>query len=176
MNRETLSACAAEIRFAENAEASFSGYAAIFNEPDSYGDTIRAGAFRNTLKKRAAPPSMFWNHNSDRPIGVWTSLVEDAKGLKVEGRLITETAAGAEAYALLKAGAVSGLSIGFRSRSSERGANGSRILTQIELVEVSLVSLPAASKARVTNVKNTGASGLAALSEAVRRAAHTIRG
>lgn len=176
MRRETLTVQATELKFTSNDQPIFSGYAAVFGEPDSYGDTIKPGAFRKSLGQRNAPPSMFWNHNADRPIGIWTSLIEDRKGLKVEGQLITDVSSGAEAYALLKAGAVSGLSIGFRARSSEKGPNGGRVLTEIDLVEISLVSLPAASKARVTSVKNAGSSGLAALSEAARRAARTVRG
>lgn len=179
MTRETRTLPAPELRFAANETGVFSGYASIFGEPDSYGDTIEPGAFRKTLaeSKKLGGPAMFWNHNSDEPIGVWTELVEDERGLKVTGRLVTETIRGAEAYALLKAGAVNGLSIGFRARSAERGANGGRVLTDIELVEISLVPLPAASKARVTNVKGTAEpAGAAAFVEAARRAASIIRG
>lgn len=176
--RETLTLTAPEVRFATDEAGTFSGYASVFDEPDSYGDTIRKGAFRKSLTARKATggPAMFWNHNPDAPIGVWTELEEDARGLKVTGKLVTETARGAEALALLKAGAVNGLSIGFRARSSERGPNGGRVLTDIDLVEISLVSLPAASKARVTSVKGAaGPAGVAAFIEAARRAATLIR-
>lgn len=180
MARETKTVSAAEVRFATDDEAgTFSGYASVFGEPDSYGDTIKPGAFKKTLAKRSATggPSMFWNHNPDTPIGVWTELAEDARGLKVTGRLVTETTRGAEALALLKAGAVNGLSIGFRAKASERGPNGGRILTEIELVEISLVSLPAASKARVTSVRHDRQpAGHAAFIEAARRAAASLKG
>jgi HK97 family phage prohead protease len=101
-------------------------------------------------------------HDPREVIGVWTDLAEDERGLKVAGHLVLETARGSEAHALLKAGALDGLSIGFRARSAERGANGGRVLTDIDLVEISLVSLPAASKARVTTVKTMEDAGSAA--------------
>ncbi|RAH99854.1 HK97 family phage prohead protease [Acuticoccus sediminis] len=179
MQRETLTVRADEVRFASDDEGVFTGYASIFGEPDSYGDTIRPGAFRKALSTRAATggPPMFWNHDPSQPIGVWTELVEDSRGLKVTGRLITETRAGAEALALLKAGAVNGLSIGFRARKSERGAKGGRVLTDIDLVEISLVSLPAASNARVTSVRHDRQpAGTAAFVQAVRRAAASLKG
>jgi len=177
MKRETSTLPAVEVRFATDESGTFEGYASVWNETDSYGDTIKPGAFKRTLSKRGAAPSMFWNHDPDQPIGVWTDLAEDARGLKVKGKLVTETVRGAEALALLKAGAISGLSIGFRAVRSERGPNGGRVLTEIELVEISLVSLPAASKARITNVKGAAAeAGAAAFVEAVRRAALSIRG
>ncbi len=175
MARDTRTLPAAEVRFATDETGTFSGYASVWNEPDSYGDTIKPGAYRKTLSKRSGGPSMFWNHDPNQPIGVWTSIVEDARGLKVEGKLVVETVKGAEALALLKAGAVNGLSIGFRAIRSERGPNGGRLLTEIDLVEISLVSLPAASKARITSVKASPA-GTAAFVEAARRAALSIKG
>jgi Escherichia/Staphylococcus phage prohead protease len=179
MTRETLTLAAAEVRFATDEAGTFSGYASVFGEPDSFGDTIKPGAFRKTLaehRRQQTTPGMFWNHDPDRPIGVWSSLEEDGRGLKVAGQLVTETLQGREAHLLLRAGAVSGLSIGFRARSSERGPNGGRVLTDIELVEISLVSLPAASKARVTSVKGVAnPAGAAAFFEAVRRAALAIK-
>lgn len=179
MNYETLGLASQECRFATDEAGTFSGYASIFGEADSYGDTIKPGAFRKTLseRKKTGGPAMFWSHNPDEPIGVWTDLVEDERGLKATGKLVTETARGAEAYALLKAGAVNGLSIGFRARSAERGPNGGRVLTDIELIEISLVSLPAASRARVTQVKGAVSSAsAAAFVQAARRAALSIRG
>jgi HK97 family phage prohead protease len=178
MSRETRTLIATELRFSDDQPGTFSGYASVFNEPDSYGDTIKAGAFRKAIAQRSKSggPAMFWNHNSDQPIGVWTELAEDARGLKVTGRLVVETARGAETLALLKAGAVNGMSIGFRARSAERGPNGGRVLTDIDLVEISIVSLPAASKARVTSVKSDGDPAAAAFVLAARRAAQAIRG
>lgn len=179
MKRETITLAAAEVRFAADDAGTFTGYASVFGEPDTYGDTVKRGAFARTIRERKVTggPAMFWNHDSNLPIGVWSELVEDERGLRVTGQLVVETVKGAEAHALLKAGAVNGLSIGFRARKAERGPNGGRVLTDIELVEISLVSLPAATKARVTNVKGAaGQASVAAFTQAARRAALAIRG
>lgn len=156
-----------EARFSVEEAGTFSGYAAVFGAPDAFGDTIKAGAFAKSLREHAArktAPGLFWMHDPAEPIGRWTALAEDEKGLKVTGQLVLETTRGREAHALLKAGALNGLSIGFRARQSERGPNGNRVLTDIDLVEISLVSLPAALRARVTSVKSSpgAAPGLAA--------------
>jgi hypothetical protein len=167
------------IRFDAGGDAGvFSGYASIFGEPDSFSDTIKPGAFKKSLREHATrktKPGLFWMHDPTEPIGVWTDLTEDERGLKVAGKLVLETVRGSEAHALLKAGALNGLSIGFRARSAERGPNGGRVLTDIDLVEISLVSLPAASKARVTNVKTVKAVGSAtAFVEACRKASRSL--
>lgn len=176
--RETKTVEAAEIRLDDGDAGTFTGYAAIFMEPDAFGDTIKPGAFAKTIAKRSGRPvAMFWNHNPDKVIGMWADLREDQRGLKVTGKLVLETEAGREAHALLKAGAVNGLSIGYRPVSSERGANGNRQLTAIELAEISVVALPAASRARVTSVKHDdGTAGLSAFTRAAKEAAKAIRG
>ena len=123
-----------EVRFAAGDEGTFSGYAAIFDEPNAYGEILKRGAFKKTLRehaRRKTRPGLFWMHDPAEPIGVWSTIVEDEKGLKVEGQIVLATARGLEAHALLKAGAVNGLSIGFRARGSERGPNGVRVLEQI---------------------------------------------
>ncbi|WP_026987654.1 HK97 family phage prohead protease [Fodinicurvata fenggangensis] len=179
--KETRQLPASEVKFAADDETgAFSGYASVWNEPDSFGDVIQRGAFQKTLtehRSQGGRPAMFWNHDPSSPIGVWDSLEEDTRGLKVSGRLVTDTTKGREAHSLLKAGAINGLSIGFRSRQSKRGANGGRVLTDLELVEISLVTLPAASKARVTSVRNAGRpTRNAAFVQAVRRAAKSLKG
>jgi uncharacterized protein len=169
------------VRFDAGDQAgAFSGYASVFGEPDTFGDTIKPGAFRRSLREHATKktkPGLFWMHDPREPIGVWTELAEDERGLKVAGQLVLETARGSEAHALLKAGALDGLSIGFRARSSERGPNGGRVLTDLELVEISLVSLPAASKARVTTVKTmkgAGSQSVAAFIDACRKTTRSL--
>lgn len=174
MNRDTLDF---EVRFAADDAGTFTGHAAIFDEPNSFGEIVKRGAFRKSIsehRSRGTKPPMLWSHDPGEVIGVWSDLTEDEKGLAVTGRLITETTRGKEAHALLKAGAVNGLSIGFRARSSERGPNGVRVLTDIELVEISIVSLPAASAARVTKVRSAG-NGLHQFAEAARHAAAAIQ-
>lgn len=180
MKRETKDIAAAEVRFAADGDAgTFSGYASIFGEPDAHGDIIRAGAYRTAIRemRAGARPPMFWDHNQGKPIGVWTEIAEDARGLKVTGRLVTETRDGADAHALMKAGAVNGLSIGFRARKAERDKSGARVLTDIDLVEISLVALPSARRARVDSVKGAAhPASHAAFLQAARRAALIIKG
>lgn len=154
----------------------FAGYAAVFGRPDRGGDVVRAGAFARSLKRGAGSVPLLWQHEAGRPIGRIDYLKEDRRGLRVIARL-SESAAGREAAALLKEGAVSGLSFGYRvreatgplrlpacgSRSGQAStgagraeggagsgrADGLRELIDVDLVEVSLVTLPMQPKARV---------------------------
>lgn len=162
-----------EVKFSTDEAGLLSGYASVFGgEPDSYGDVIVRGAFAASLaehKTAGTAPLLLWQHDPSEPIGVWLELREDATGLAVSGRLILETRRGQEAYALLKAGALNGLSIGFRTRDSERRAGGGRNLKNLELIEISLVSIPAATRARVTSVKTAQADTSAAMGAAIRR-------
>lgn len=135
----------------------FEGYASTFGgPPDSYGDVIAPGAFARALAEHAAAgsrPAMLWQHDTRAPIGRWSRIVEDERGLAVEGRLTLEVQRAKEAYALLRDGALGGLSIGFRTRRSEAGEHGGRLLTELELLEISLVTLPANRAAMVAAVK-----------------------
>lgn len=135
----------------------FEGYGSTFGgDPDTYGDVIAPGAFTNSLKEHLSKqtrPAMLWGHDMHEPIGSWTSLSEDAYGLKVQGKLTLASRRGKEAYALMQDGAVS-LSIGFKLRRSSRGSNGVRILQDIDLWEISVVSIPANTSARITSVKS----------------------
>jgi HK97 family phage prohead protease len=131
----------------------FAGYAAIFDRPDRGGDVIRAGAFAGACKRPAGSVPLLWQHAPGRPIGRIEHLKEDRRGLRVIGRL-SEGAAGREAAALLKEGAVRGLSFGYRVR--EASGEGPRELTDLELVEVSLVTLPMQPKARVHALEASG--------------------
>lgn len=153
-----------EIKFALQTGGEFEGYASVFgDEPDAYGDTIAPGAFTDTLarhKMEGSTPLLLWSHDQSAPIGKWLSLEEDQRGLKVRGRLVLDTVKGAEAYALLKAQALNGLSIGYRVLGFERLPGGGRKLTEIELFEISLVTLPASKRARVTGVKSAPAENL----------------
>jgi HK97 family phage prohead protease len=98
---------------------------------------------------------MLWQHGASAPIGVWTEMVEDAKGLRVKGQLALEVTQGKEAHALLKMGAVNGLSIGFVSKEWAYDRDTEiRTLNAVDLWEVSLVTFPANGKSRVTNVKS----------------------
>lgn len=131
----------------------FSGYGSVFGVIDSYKEIVVAGAFAESLKTRQ--PSLLWQHRSGEPIGIYTGVKEDAVGLHVEGKLALKTTRGAEAYELLKMGAVSGLSIGFQVRDeSYDRVSGINTLKALDLWEVSLVTFPANDAARVTGVKS----------------------
>ena len=134
------------------------GYGSVFGVRDNYDDVIAKGAFIQSLKDHKAAgtmPAMLWQHDAEKPIGVWTAMVEDEKGLRIKGQLAMETVRGKEAHALLKMGALNGLSIGFMSKEwSYDRETEVRTLTAIDLWEVSLVTFPANEKARVTNVKS----------------------
>jgi len=129
------------------------GYATLFGKADQSGDIVMPGAFAASLARRAesgASVKLLWQHDPARPIGVWDEVREDASGLWVEGRLLTGVQAGAEAAILLEAGAIDGLSIGYRVVRAERGQDGvGRKLVEIELWEVSLVTFPMLPEARV---------------------------
>jgi uncharacterized protein len=128
------------------------GYASLFGKTDQGGDIVRAGAYALSLKRLAAKNGrvkMLWQHDPTQPIGVWDEVREDAKGLWVKGRILTEVAKGREAAALLSAGAIDGLSIGYRTVKAERDGKGQRLLSELELWEVSLVTFPMLSEARV---------------------------
>jgi len=130
----------------------FSGYGSVFGVVDSYKEIVAPGAFADSLTSKM--PSLLWQHRSGEPIGVYTGVKEDSVGLHVEGKLALKTARGAEAYELLKMGAVTGLSIGFVPREdSYDKVTGIRTLKKLDLWEVSLVTFPANDAARVTGVK-----------------------
>ena len=140
------------------ADGTVEGYGSVFGVRDNYDDVIAKGAFVQSLNDHKAAgtmPAMLWQHDADKPIGVWTEMVEDEKGLRIKGQLAMETVKGKEAHALLKMGALNGLSIGFMAKewAYERDTEV-RTLTAIDLWEVSLVTFPANEKARVTNVKS----------------------
>jgi HK97 family phage prohead protease len=124
------------------------GHASLFDVPDASGDEVAPGAFAATLARPALRPKLLWQHDPAQPIGVWDVLREDERGLWAEGRLIGEVRAGAEALALLRAGAVDGLSIGFRTVRAARLPDGRRRLIEVELWEISLVTFPMLDEAR----------------------------
>lgn len=136
----------------------FEGHGSVFGVEDSYGDIVAPGAFQKTLEEHRAAgtlPVMLWQHDTAQPIGVYTEMREDSRGLFVKGKLLTETAKGKEAHAFLKAKAIRGLSIGFMTRGYEWDETSQiRTVTDIDLWEVSLVTFPANRQAGVEAVKN----------------------
>jgi len=128
------------------------GYASLFGKADQGGDVVQKGAYAASLKRLAARGGrvkMLWQHDPAHPIGVWDEVREDATGLWVKGRILTEVEKGREAAALVAAGAIDGLSIGYRTVKAERDGKGQRLLSELELWEVSLVTFPMLPEARV---------------------------
>lgn len=138
-------------------KGTFEGLASTFRgQPDSFGDVIAPGAFTKSLAEHKAAdtmPALLWQHDTRSPIGRWLEVAENRNGLKVKGKLTLPVQRAAEAHALMLDKAVNGLSIGFRTRASEPRKDGGRTLTDIELLEISLVTMPANGRARVTGVK-----------------------
>jgi len=129
-----------------------SGYASLFGNKDDGGDVVAPGAYAASLDRlKAAKRSvkMLWQHDPGRPIGIWDEIWEDKKGLFVKGRILEDVQLGAEAIALIQAGAIEGLSIGYRTRRAEKAPGGGRMLHEVELWEVSLVTFPMLPEARV---------------------------
>ncbi|MEM1074954.1 MAG: HK97 family phage prohead protease [Pseudomonadota bacterium] len=144
-------------RFSERLEVrdgcQISGYASLFGDVDQGNDVVAPGAYAASLSDLAAnggKVKMLWQHNPSEPIGIWDEVREDAKGLYVKGRLLDAVAKGREAKALIEAGAIDGLSIGYRTRKSTRNSEGQRLLKELELWEVSLVTFPMLPNARIT--------------------------
>ncbi len=129
-----------------------SGYASLFGRKDQGGDIVLQGAYSDSLKRLSAGGrrvKMLWQHDPTQPIGIWDEVREDGKGLWVKGRLLPEVEKGREAAALLSAGAIDGLSIGYRTVKAERDGKGQRLLQELDLWEVSLVTFPMLPEARV---------------------------
>ena len=128
------------------------GYASLFGARDQGGDVVEAGAYAASLLALATKKSrvkMLWQHDPAQPIGVWDDVREDEHGLFVKGRILTEIERGREAAALVQAGAIDGLSIGYRTRRAVKDGKGRRLLAELELWEVSLVTFPMLPEARV---------------------------
>ncbi|MBC22287.1 MAG: HK97 family phage prohead protease [Phycisphaerae bacterium] len=132
-------------------EGFISGYASRFNLKDQGGDIVAPGAYTKSLEARGMP-AMLWQHDPAQPIGYWTSAVEDEIGLKLEGQIITDFPEGKRAYTLAKRGAMKGLSIGYITKKSERKGSA-RLLTELDLWEVSMVTFPMQREASIDAVK-----------------------
>ena len=140
------------------------GYASLFGLADQGGDIVQRGAYGASLKRldeRGDKVRMLWQHDATQPIGVWEEIREDRKGLWVKGRLLVEVERAREAAALVAAGAIDGLSIGYRTISAERDQNGRRALSEVELWEVSLVTFPMLPEAKLAGT-GTGTEAKAA--------------
>jgi HK97 family phage prohead protease len=164
--RETKFA-AAELSQVE-ADGSFAGYASLFGEADLSRDVVMPGAFLKSIRERGSSGiRMLFQHDPAAPIGVWREIREDARGLYVRGRLMAEVAKGREVLALMRAGAIDGLSIGFRTvRGRTDAKTGVRRLFEVDLWEISVVTFPMLPAARVSAVKGATAGLLASIRKA----------
>ncbi|MFA9487079.1 MULTISPECIES: HK97 family phage prohead protease [unclassified Moraxella] len=139
-------------------DGTFSGYCSVFDVKDSYGDIVKKGAFVNSLNEWQAKgkmPPVLWQHNRSDVIGVWTKLYEDEYGLYGEGKLLIDDVAKArETYALIKNGAIDGLSIGYRTSKWTWNEDENALeLLELDLKEVSIVTFPANEDSTVSSVK-----------------------
>jgi HK97 family phage prohead protease len=136
-------------------EGEFTGYASTFNNEDLGRDVVMPGAFAKSLQRRpAGKVKMLRQHDSSEPIGVWLDLAEDRKGLAAKGKLILDTVKGRETLALMRAGALDGMSIGFRTLKDHMDrAKGVRFLDEVDLAEISIVTFPMNPRATVSAVK-----------------------
>lgn len=152
------------------------GYASLFGLRDKGGDMVVPGAYAASLTRLAARGErvrMLWQHDPAQPIGIWEEVVEDARGLHVRGRLLPEIARAREARVLLEAGAVDGLSIGYRTIRAEAIPGGGRKLIELDLWEVSLVTFPMQPEARIAR-KGGALDELAALTARLRAARDAV--
>lgn len=172
LSHRTIS-CDLQVKQADDGRLGiFKGYASTFGNVDRDDDIIVKGAFGRIDEPKRV--KLLWQHNMAEPIGIWTKMHEDDKGLYVEGQLALKTQRGAEAYELMKMGALGDMSIGFRTLDAEAGrvegtsgkaARSVRRIKKVKLYEVSVVTIPANPLATVDAVK---AAGLAEAADAVR--------
>ena len=157
------------------AATAIEGHASLWGVADRGGDVVEPGAFAASLlrlKAAGATPKFLWQHDPAQPIGVWDEVREDARGLWVRGRILADVARGREAAALVKAGAIDGLSIGYRTLRAAKDRAGARRLVEVDLWEVSLVTFPMLPEARLAQ---KGAALFQDLAREVARARETLR-
>jgi len=176
--------CAPEGRLTVGESLEISGYASLFGAADQGGDVVVKGAYERSLKAMAAEGravKMLWQHDPREPIGIWEEVREDRRGLWVKGRLLKDVARAREAAALIGAGAIDGLSIGYRTKRAGKDGQGRRLLHDLELWEVSLVTFPMLREARLSGAKEEEAlpadeGGWRELVEALNAARQTLAG
>jgi uncharacterized protein len=147
----------------------FEGYASLFEVADLGKDVVAAGAFAASLARRGVGGvRMLWQHDPAEPIGRWLAIAEDARGLRVRGELNLAVGRAREIHALMRGGAIDGLSIGFRVERARTDRTGLRRLERLDLWEISVVTFPMMPGARI------GATKSEALAGVIRRAARRL--
>lgn len=140
-------------------DGTIAGYGSVYDNIDKGGDVITKGAFDKSLaefKAQGKTPKMLWQHDPSQPIGIWKSIVSDEKGIRVEGQILESISKGKETLAMLRAGIVDGLSIGYQTVKASREQKDGRtvrVLKELNLWEVSVVTFPMNALATVTDVK-----------------------
>lgn len=142
-----------ELKKEPDSDGVFEGYASVFGIVDQGMDVVERGAFSKSLGKRKV--KMLWQHDMAQPIGVWDEINEDERGLFVKGRVLKDVQKGAEAMALMRAGALDSMSIGYRTiAATDEGGGRIRKLLEVDLFEISLVTFPMLPDAKITAVKS----------------------
>ena len=162
MTRADPSSRAPELKFTAldlgqaQTDGAFEGYASLFGTEDLAQDVVAAGAFRKSLSTRGAGGiRMLFQHDANQPVGVWTELIEDARGLYAKGQLSLDVPKAREVLALMRDRALDGLSIGYKPVRFRRDVKGGvRRLIEVDLWEISIVTFPMLPGARVTRVKS----------------------
>ena len=153
----------------DDPEGTIEGYGSVYNVVDQGNDIIAPGAFNKSLRERGtASVKMLWQHDQRQPVGRWDEIKSDRNGLRVKGQLILEVPQAASAHALAKGGAIRGLSIGYipvKYTIDEK--TGTRTLTEVRLLEISLVTFPMNEQAELTGVKS-GQVSIRSLEKALR--------
>lgn len=144
-----------------DAEGRFAGYASVFNKLDSGGDIVLPGAFSKSLQKKRGRIRLLFQHDPKEPVGTWENMAEDSHGLFVTGRLVPGVPRSDALRRLIGSGALDGLSIGFRTVKASR-RDGNRLLHEIDLYEVSIVTFPMMEDARIASPLTAGAAIAAA--------------
>lgn len=137
-------------------DGSFTGYASLFGKADLGRDMVLPGAFADSIAARGASGiKLLYQHDPAEPIGVWREIREDEKGLYVRGQLMGDVARAREVLSLMRAGALDGLSIGFRTvKGRTDPKSGLRRIEKVDLWEISIVTFPMLPEARVSAVKH----------------------
>jgi uncharacterized protein len=144
-----------------DADGRFAGYASVFNRLDSGGDIVLPGAFSRSLAKRRGRIRLLFQHDPKEPVGTWESIAEDSHGLFVTGQLVPGVPRADALRRLIEKRALDGLSIGFRTVKASRQA-GNRLLHEIDLYEISIVTFPMMEDARIASPLTAGAAIAAA--------------
>lgn len=143
---------ATPLQIKADSEGRIEGYASRFGELDRGGDIVVKGAYAGSLSS-GRKPKMLWQHDPSQPIGVWDEVKEDDTGLFVRGRILETVEKGREVKSLIEAGAIDGMSIGYRTIKVDRATDGARLLKEVDLWEVSMVTFPMLESAKIDAIK-----------------------